>query len=227
MAAVELSDRQQVQRGDEQPEPSCECDRIEIYVDGRRIDAQHQVRETEEQDRVAQLETASRFIQRRHVGKIQTDDDGGYREHHARPRAGRANVEHHAASARRRSHPDERAEGPDDEVGQGGIDAVVARGQVVAHLVREQNHHQGNRERESRAQRRNGEKGMGEGDHLAIHVRAGGGGGQESQQEQSDIERRDSRRLERAIGRLHRSGVARNISKDRGSVLVCGYFIHD
>ncbi len=201
----------------------------------RRIDAQHQVRQTQEQERVAQLETAGRFVQRRHVGKIQADDHGGYREHHARPRAGGANVEHHAASARRRSHPDECAKGPDDEerrrrrdeVGQGGIDAVVARGQVVSHLMREQNHHQRNRERESRAQRRNGEKRMREGDLLAIHVRAGGGGGQESQQEQSDVQRRDSPRLERARGRFRRSGVAWNIGKDRGSVLVCDYFIHD
>src|SRR5271163_999020 len=99
VAAVELSDGQQVQRGDEQPEPSGERDRVEIDVDGRRIDAEHEVREAEEQDRVAELETTGGFVQRRHVGKIQPDDDGGYREQYARPRAGGADVEHHAPSA--------------------------------------------------------------------------------------------------------------------------------
>ena len=97
VAAVELADGQQVQRGDEQPEPSGERDRIEIDVDGRRIDAQNQVREAEEQERVAELEAAGGFVQRGHVGELEADDDGGNREHHSCPRAGGADIEHHAA----------------------------------------------------------------------------------------------------------------------------------
>ena len=68
---------------------------------------------------------------------------------------------------------------------------------------------------------------MEQGDVLAVHVRAGGGGSEESEQQQRDVQRRDSRSVERASGRLGGRGVARNLGEDGGRVLVCDYFIHD
>ena len=58
VAAIELAGRQQVERGDEQPEPSRECHRMKVDADGVGIDVQNPLRELMEKNRVAELEAA-------------------------------------------------------------------------------------------------------------------------------------------------------------------------
>ncbi len=59
VAAVELADRQQVERRHQQPDPSGERDRMKVDVDRVGIDAQHHVRQRPEQDRIAELKSAA------------------------------------------------------------------------------------------------------------------------------------------------------------------------
>src|ERR1700733_7687430 len=85
---------------------------------------------------------------------MKADDDRDHRDDEAGPWTRGANIEHRTAGARRRTHPDEGAEGADkkerrkwrrNEIRQSGIDTVAAGETVMAHLVREQDEHQRNR----------------------------------------------------------------------------------
>ncbi len=69
VAAIELTNRQKIQRCYEQPDPSGEGNRMKIHVDHCRIHAEHQMREAEEEQRVSELETTGGFIERGDVGK--------------------------------------------------------------------------------------------------------------------------------------------------------------
>src|SRR4029077_10891066 len=61
---------------------------------------------------------------------------------------------------------------------------------------------------------------------LAIHVRAGGRGREHREDEQEDVQRRNSRAFERDLATRGRCGVARNISQNGGTILVCDDFVH-
>src|SRR5260370_20051006 len=61
---------------------------------------------------------------------------------------------------------------------------------------------------------------------LAVHVSAGGGGREHRQQKQDDVQRRNSRALERDLAPRRRCGIARNIGQNCGRILVCDDFVH-
>ncbi len=150
--AVELPDRQQVERGHEQPEPSGERDWMQVDRDAIRVDSEHPARESQEQNRVAELQAAGVAVERPDVGQLEADYHRRHRQNGAGPRPGGADIEDRAARGRPRSDPDERAEGPDqeqrrvgrrDEVRQRRVHPVAPRDDVVSHLVRQQDRHQG------------------------------------------------------------------------------------
>src|SRR5207245_896305 len=73
VAPVELAGRQQVQRGDEEPDPARESDRMQH--DGVRIGAEDEAREERGQQRVAQLEGV--LARRRREHRREPEADGG------------------------------------------------------------------------------------------------------------------------------------------------------
>src|SRR5712672_2768792 len=75
MTAIELSYRQQVQRRDEQPDPSRERHRMEVNVDRVGIDSENNPRHAPEQNRVSEIQTAGGAIERRDLRQLEAKND--------------------------------------------------------------------------------------------------------------------------------------------------------
>lgn len=146
MSAVELPDRDQIQRGEQQSDPTGNSHRMQIDVLslGQRLD-QH-MRELREEDRRAE-DGASLDGMRAHQPQHAKDQ----RRHQPGQWAGDANVEQCLAVADPSVHADnraQRAQRPDrhgDEVGEAGWHAVTSGLNEVARLVANQNRHHGQR----------------------------------------------------------------------------------
>lgn len=139
VTAIELPDRQQVQRGGEQPEPG---------GDEQRMQADGHARLRAEEERVQERQQEARR-QRDVPGGRGSGDDGRAQQavqenrdegHEPGDRPGDPHVEQCAAGGERGTDPDHRAERAEQvrtrqEVGEGGVDAIEPAGDVVPHLV--------------------------------------------------------------------------------------------
>jgi hypothetical protein len=109
VAAVELADGQQVQRGHQEAEPAREGDGIQY--DTIRLDAEDEPGEPGREERVAERHAGAggRRVEHARAGEAQHGDDD--RHHRAGPRTGGAHVEKGPAVGKRRADADEGAEG--------------------------------------------------------------------------------------------------------------------
>lgn len=138
VAAVELADRKQVQRGHEHPDPGG----TEPGVRQQGFRRARDPADRGEERRLGQQEVAA-VPGRRGRGLGGRDPPPGDRERDEEPRdrPGGGDVEQRAPVGDAPADPDHRAERPDegqarDEEGERGRDAVDPAGEVVAHLVR-------------------------------------------------------------------------------------------
>ena len=193
MSTVQLPHWQEIQKGDEQSEPTRKRDWVEGDHDIGWRDPKCEPRQGHEDERVAEQETP-RFLfhwQRADGGKGQTVEYGRYCHEEASPGTRRANVEKRAPIGRS-LHADEGPERPDqerrsrNEEGRCGRDTMKTGHQKVSHFVGQQNRHQRERKRQAvhhaewLAERvRTGEKGPGH------------GGCQEGREKQNDVNRAD------------------------------------
>ena len=74
VAAIELAYRQQVQRRDEQADPSGKSHRMQVNIDRIRIDPENHARDAPEQHRVAQVDTAHRVVERRDLRQLEPEN---------------------------------------------------------------------------------------------------------------------------------------------------------
>src|SRR2546426_1308255 len=139
VASVQLTGRQEVDRGHEEPDPAGEGERVRM--------GQERVREWEEQRQGAEQEGRLRLPRegeargrgRRGQREPREGDGNRNRESDQRPR--HPDVQQRAAIRDRVPHADERperAQGRDgrEEEWEGGLDLVPLRDEVVAHLMR-------------------------------------------------------------------------------------------
>ena len=152
MAAIELADGQQIQRGGEQSYPRCAADGVKKQVgsEGVRLEdgggEPQRKRNTEDHVRVIVV-TESRHNPRmqnavgeRRKSKQESDE-----------RTGCTDIEQRSGGTNRRANQDERAERSDqrgrgNEKRVGRMDVMVSAGEVVAKLVRKENRKQCERE---------------------------------------------------------------------------------
>ena len=157
VAAIELSHRQQVQRGGEQAHPGGAADGVEEKLVERHVRAQ-QLCQQFHQGRVAKNNRSLCERAGDGLGIENADNQCGHGDCKADQRSGDADVEQRAPVDDGRLDANEGAHGADEggrreEVGVGGVDAVDAAREVVAQLVRQQDSHQGEREGPAREQR--------------------------------------------------------------------------
>jgi competence protein ComEC len=137
--AVELADRQEVERGGEQPEPGGYEQGMEVNrAPGSRIE------EERVEDRQEQTRGESDLPgERRRVGRCRQDqsvEEDRKERHEAGDWSRDPDVEQGAPRRERRADPDDGAEGaeeirPRQEEGEGGVDAIQPARHVVPHLV--------------------------------------------------------------------------------------------
>ena len=142
MAAVQLADREQVQRRRQHPEPGRERHRVHVQREAVRRRAPDQPRRELEEQRLAQLEQPALVGgQRRHVRHRQANEQRRHGDDEAGDRAGDADVEQHLLARDLLADADERAHRPGqqerhrNEKRQGRIDVIIAAGEIVAELV--------------------------------------------------------------------------------------------
>ena len=141
--AVELADRQEVERGGEQPEPGGGERRVQPHR-SLRTDREEEGIEPVEQEagRQADVTGVRRLRGDRGVRQpVEQDRDGG---HEPGDRPGHADVEQRLPGGERRADADHGAECPEQvrtgqKERQRGIDPVQAAGDVVPHLVGPEN----------------------------------------------------------------------------------------
>ena len=143
VAAVELPDGKQVERGGEHPEPRCEGHRMHVDRVAVRWRSPAQPRDGLKQQRFAKLHEVRAGRQRRHSGEAHTEQQQRNSDHEAGDRPGNADVEELALARNRLTDANERAEGAEQqlgrrrqEIGKRGVDAVVPARVIVAELVR-------------------------------------------------------------------------------------------
>jgi competence protein ComEC len=147
VAAVELANRQQVQRGGEQPEPGCDEQRVQVDRGPlRRIEEQWKQEREEQTGREPDLSRRRRRVRRGGKGEPEREDwEQGDK---ARNRAGHADVEQRPSRGKGGPDADDRSEGPEEvhtgqEIREGGVDPVETAGDVVPHLVATQDEQRG------------------------------------------------------------------------------------
>ena len=148
VTAVELAGRQQVDAGQQDAKIGSQRDGVAAENGGGLLRAQ-QIGQQAGQQRVAQGRAEGAEAPQR-VCEHQAEDQQGQRRDEADNGAGKAHVEQLAPVADGAAHLDKRAEGAQaernrDEVGQADLNAVPLAHEVMAHLVRGQNGHQGQR----------------------------------------------------------------------------------
>jgi primosomal protein N' (replication factor Y) len=151
VAAVELAHRHQVEGGDEEAEPAGGGERPhQECLALRRRSAQPLVAPLQ-QERLSERNEVGRARRRRryHAGIERAEDQHRDAHHEPCERSRDADVEERLPVGDRPADADEGAERADeaqdghrDEVGQRRVDAVAEAGDVVAHLVRDQDRHQ-------------------------------------------------------------------------------------
>ena len=152
--AVQLADRQEVQRGGEQAEPGGREDRMQLHGGTRAQDEEARVEPVQEQAIGQSDRTGSGG--RAHQGGVNqpvVEDGQRRREPGERPRD--ADVEERAPGREGGPDPDDRPERseeirPGKEERQRGLDAIPAAGHIMAHLVRSQDEQHRERVRQSR-----------------------------------------------------------------------------
>src|SRR5262245_10668812 len=147
MSAIQLSDGHQVERGDEEPDPSGEGHRREADDCRSQLTTVGELVDEREEERGTSVD-ASR-VQR--VGKrwrsTKSEIERRERDYETSQRSGDADVEHSTARPDERLHLDERAKGAQphrhrDEVWKRHIHAMPPRREVVAELVNAENRQQ-------------------------------------------------------------------------------------
>ena len=142
MSPVELRDGEHVDHRDEKASPGAECDggvhHGHVFADGRR----KEVIERVDEHGLTELERVLGARERDRVRVVNAPGVERDREQHPGERTGRADVEEGATRRDMPSHPDHRAHRPEraqhrhrDEEGKRGVDLVDPRGDVVTHLV--------------------------------------------------------------------------------------------
>ena len=179
VAAIQLCNGKQVERGGQQPEPGGEGHRM--HVDGEAVwdGPEDQPRRGLEQQRFAQFHQAALILGEAHdLRQRQARKERRYGDRHAGERSGDADVEQGHTRGEARPDADERPEragqgqGHGQEVGPGGVDPVVAAGQHMAHLMAAQDGQDCQAVPESGQQERGGEK---RGEGTGAGVRRGPG----------------------------------------------------
>jgi competence protein ComEC len=150
--AVELSDRQQVERGGEQAEPGSDHERMQLDRLSRVGREEHPVREIQEQTG-GERHLARGGRRAREGGMPEPVPQHGEQGGEARERTRHPDVEQGAPVVERSANADHRSEGPEQvgarqEERQGRVDPIVTAGDVVPHLVRAENADGGEREGE-------------------------------------------------------------------------------
>lgn len=156
VAAVELTNGKEIERGGEQADPGGAGYRMEIDVRGGDAGENGLDGEPEER-RVAECEVALVGDTRDDLAESEADTEGGQQKDESGEGAGDADIKKIAAGENGCADADEGAEGSDEggggeEVGQGGIDAVVEAGEVMAELVGEEDGEEGEGEGETRGE---------------------------------------------------------------------------
>ena len=145
--AIELSDRQQVEHGDEHPQPPSEGHRAQRH----RSRGVRELPEQQRHNRVPERPDpppdrnlhSRRDRLRRRVAMRESNPEHGERDDETGDRSRRADVEQLPAVVQNRAESDEGTERPDSdgrrrsrkEMGRRHIHLVLARGQIVTHLV--------------------------------------------------------------------------------------------
>ncbi len=158
MAAVELADRKEIERGDKEPEPGSKADRMEHDISLRRYRPDHHPRHELQQQRLAQLQSIrGRSIHDR--GETEADDQRDDGDRKSRQGTGNPDVEQGAPTQNRTSHADDGAECPDEmrwsgnEQRQGSRHPVDLGQEVMPQLMRREDKEQRSRERDSTPKR--------------------------------------------------------------------------
>ena len=139
VATVQLPDRQQVQRGGEQPEPGGDEERMER--DGHPLGRLEEERVQERQEEARRQSHVPRRRGDRDDGRTgQTVDEDRQERHESGDRPGDPDVEQGAPGGEGGADPDHRAERAEQvrsgkEVRERGIDPVQPAGDVMPHLV--------------------------------------------------------------------------------------------
>ena len=196
--AVELADREQIERRHEQPDPRREGHRVEIERQVAGDGPPHQPLRGLVEQRFAKLGAPEHRRQRRDVRHREADEQRRHRHEESRERARHPHIEDLGLCRQRLADPDHGAKRPEvpewhrQKVREGRADPIVAARKVVAELVRRQYRQQGHREPEP-LNRQGSHAGhhppVAELRHEAEPVRgADESGGHERQQEEQDVE---------------------------------------
>ncbi len=216
MAAVELTDREQIQHGEKHPDPAADDDRMGVepgvavgYLLAEHSGDQIEQRRVVEHDGLSGLsfEHSRRHLDRAERQADGGDDDGGDETGDG---AGRADIEEGLPARHPAFHPDDRAqraerENERNDVRQRDGDAVVATHRVVAEFVDQQDaqHRRGkgprlqDRQRVGRDLRQR---------HVVPAVGADEQRREEGRRQQPDIQPRHAVAIALARGRRHECG---------------------
>jgi hypothetical protein len=145
--AIELSDRNQVKCGDENPDPACKEPRISgdlVVLGNRPVDEPGQPLQDQ---RFAVRRESRRRIRIADVRLLQADPSDGQRKHQPRERSADRNVEQTLAVGDvwllkdHRPHRSERRDRKGDKKRQRGGDSIAPGLKKMAHFVRDENRH--------------------------------------------------------------------------------------
>ena len=174
MAAIELTDGEQIECGGEEPDPGGASHGIKEQVGGLRVWLENRGHELHDR-RHSKDQVCIRIHRdrRNDSGVEHTVSEGRESKEKSHERSRSAHVEKGAGRADRRTNQDERAEGADQgrrryEKGIARADVVMTASEVVPQFVREQNGEQRDRERQSREKQ--GRMMVGERKHLEESV---------------------------------------------------------
>jgi competence protein ComEC len=140
--AVQLANRQEVQRGGEEAEPGGREDRMQLHGDARAQNEEARVEPVQEQA-IGQSDRAGPRCRCHEGGMNQSVVEDGQRRREPGERPGNADVEERAPGREGGPDPDDCAERteeirPGKEERQRRLDAVPATREIVPHLVRPQ-----------------------------------------------------------------------------------------
>jgi competence protein ComEC len=143
VAAIQLADGQQIERGGEQAEPGGGEHRMQLHGDVRAENEETRIKPVQEQA-IGQPDRAGPGCGG-HDGRVdQSVVENRQRRHEAGQWSGDSDVEQRATRGERGTDPDDRAERseeirPGEEEGERRLDPIPATGEIVPHLVRAEN----------------------------------------------------------------------------------------